>query len=245
MEPGIREEYVGDPVLGLRALTVLSPHLDDAVLSLGAFLTRVSRLGSKVSVVTVLANDPSAEGPAGEWDALCGFDSAAGAARARRDEDRRACAVLGAGARWLPYGDETYERNGSDDEIWRDIRAAVEGADTVLIPGYPLRHPDHRWLADLVSARRDELSCAIWLYSEQPYAAGSLLRARAALPPGEAAPGDLRASWRRVGASVPDRLRKLRAIAHYHSQLRRLGLAKLAAVQMEELCRGGELIGCP
>jgi LmbE family N-acetylglucosaminyl deacetylase len=224
---------------------VLSPHLDDAVLSVGGFLRRVSTLGREVTVVTVLANDPAAEAAAGSWDAECGFVSAAAAALARREEDSRACALLGVQPRWLSYGDETYGRGASDDQIWRDIRGAVRGADVVLVPGYPLRHGDHRWLAELVMGRREELECALWLYAEQPYAAGSLLRARASLPPGTAAPADLRVSWRRVHTSMADRVAKLRAIAHYHSQLRRLGLGKLAVVQLEELCRKGELIGWP
>jgi LmbE family N-acetylglucosaminyl deacetylase len=223
----------------------LSPHLDDAVLSLGGFLRRAVRQGCDVVVITVLANNPEAEGAPGAWDAACGFDSAAAAARARREEDSRACAVLGVRPQWLPYGDETYGRGGSDEEVWSDISAAVEGADVVLVPGYPLRHPDHRWLAELVIGRREELGGSLWLYADQPYAAGSLLRARAALPDDKGALADLRVLWRRIPAALPDRLAKLRAIAQYHSQLRRLGLAKLAAVQMEELFRRGELIGWP
>jgi LmbE family N-acetylglucosaminyl deacetylase len=241
----MREEYSGDPCDGLRALAVLSPHLDDAVLSIGAFLRHVSRRGSNVTVVTVLANDPTADGPAASWDAACGFESAAAAARGRREEDRQACAVLGVEARWLPYGDETYGRGAPDDEIWREIRTAVHGVDAVLVPGYPLRHADHLWLAELVCKRRDELDCPIWLYSEQPYAAGSLIRARATLPPTNAVLAATEVSWRRVAASASDRRAKRRAISHYHSQLRRLGLAKLAAVRIEELSRRGELIGWP
>jgi LmbE family N-acetylglucosaminyl deacetylase len=234
-----------DGVVGdSRALAVLSPHLDDAVLSIGAFLGRAARQGCDVVVVTVLANDPAADEAAGAWDAACGFDSAAAAARARRDEDSRACASLGARTHWLPYGDETYERGGSDDQIWQGIREAVGEADVVFVPGYPLRHRDHRWLAELVVARRAELGGALRFYADQPYAAGRLLRARAALPPDSAA-GDLRVSWRRVHAALPDRWAKIRAITQYHSQLRQLGVAKLAAVQMEELLRRGELIGWP
>lgn len=236
--------YAGELVDDVRALAVLSPHLDDAVLSLGAFLRHSTRLGCDVVVVTVLANDPAAKGAAGTWDVACGFDSAAAAAQGRRDEDSRACATLGARTLWLPYGDETYERGGSDDQIWRGIREAVEGAEVILVPGYPLRHADHRWLAELVVARRAALEGALWFYADQPYAAGSLLRARAGLPP-DSSPPDLQVSWRRIRTALPDRLAKLRAITHYHSQLRQLGVSKLAAVQMEELFRRGELIGWP
>jgi LmbE family N-acetylglucosaminyl deacetylase len=227
----------------VRALAVLSPHLDDAVLSLGGFLRSVSRLGRDVLVVTVLANNPTAPGPATAWDAACGFESAAAAAQGRRLEDRRACASVGARSHWLPYGDETYGRDAADNEIWTEIRAVINGVDLVLVPGFPLRLADHRWLANLVAARRSELDCPIWLYGEQPYAAGSLLRARAALPPDGAGPPGLPVTWRRIRTSPADRVAKLRAISKYHSQLRRLGLLKLAAVQMEELARRGELLG--
>jgi len=245
LDPKIAEAYVGSAADDPQAITVLSPHLDDAVLSLGGFLKGMSRLGRSVTVVTVLANDPAADGPPGEWDAACGFASASAAASARREEDSRACGFLGARPRWLPYGDEQYERGGSDDQIWRDIRDAVARADAVLVPGYPIGHADHRWLTELVVSRRADLGCPLWLYAEQPYAAGSLLRARAALPPDDSSPGELEVTWRRVRTAVPDRIAKLRAISHYHSQLRRLGLAKLAVVQMEELCRRGELIAWP
>ncbi|GAA2910888.1 PIG-L family deacetylase [Streptosporangium fragile] len=69
---------------------VVSPHFDDAALSVAGVLAR--RAGSAV-IVTVLG------GAAGEtpsaWDRLCGFASAEEAARERRAEDARACAVLG------------------------------------------------------------------------------------------------------------------------------------------------------
>src|SRR5947208_5655387 len=86
-------------------VVVLSPHLDDAVFSLGAWLHHEARVGATLRILTVLANDPSVDRPAGSWDAECGFSSAAAAALARREEDRRACAIVGARPDWLPYGD--------------------------------------------------------------------------------------------------------------------------------------------
>src|SRR5213080_853986 len=93
-------------------VVVVSPHLDDAVLSLGAALARAARRGGAVTVLTVLAGDPASETPAGEWDSQAGFATAGEAARARREEDRRACALLGVEPVWLPFSDHQYDRGG-------------------------------------------------------------------------------------------------------------------------------------
>src|SRR5690242_11145568 len=86
-----------------RDVVVISPHLDDAVLSLGAALSWAARHGARVTVLTVLAGRPDSSTPAGEWDAGSGFGTEGEAATARREEDERACEVLGATPVWLPY----------------------------------------------------------------------------------------------------------------------------------------------
>lgn len=149
-------------------VVVISPHLDDGVLSLGAAIARATRAGAEVRVVTVLANDPESPSPASEWDAACGFRSADEAARARRDEDLQACQLVGATPVWLPFGDEEHGREASDEEIYSAI-AEVFDADTLLLPGFPLAHPDHAWLTRLMLERRD-VSARIGFYVEQPYA---------------------------------------------------------------------------
>jgi LmbE family N-acetylglucosaminyl deacetylase len=153
---------------------VLSPHIDDAVLSLGAFIAAAARRGAVVEVVTVLANDPASDGPAGEWDATCGFRSEGAAARHRRREDERACHILGARTAWLPFGDETYDRGGSDGDIWELVAKTIDGAAAVLVPGFPLVHPDHAWLTRLL-LRNAGRSVSIGLYLEQPYATSYLM----------------------------------------------------------------------
>jgi LmbE family N-acetylglucosaminyl deacetylase len=219
-------------------LVVLSPHLDDAVLSIGAFMHGQVRRGIDVRVVTVFANDPSAEAPAGAWDAMCGFASAAAAARARRDEDRRACAIVGAESCWLAYGDESYGRPVTHDEVWRDILDAVGGCAVLLVPGFPLRQADHAWLTQLVVQRRTELAPALGFYAEQPYARAALARGHRAAPP-------LAPEFERVATAVKDRFAKLRAATQYRSQLRALGPTKLISAFAEEWVRGGELLALP
>jgi LmbE family N-acetylglucosaminyl deacetylase len=219
-------------------LVVLSPHLDDAVLSLGAFMHGQVRSGVDVRVVTVFANNPSADGPAGAWDAMCGFGSAAAAARARREEDRRACAIVGVEPRWLAFGDEGYGRPASGDEVWRDIQGAIAGSAVVLVPGFPLRQADHAWLTELVVDRRKELGRTLGFYAEQPYARVALARGDRAAPP-------LSLQFQRVSTHARDRFAKLKAAAQYRSQLRALGAGKLISAFAEEWMRGGELVALP
>ena len=106
-------------------VVVISPHLDDAALSCGATIARITSAGGEVSVLTVLAGDPEDTSAAGCWDAACGFETAGEAARKRRLEDSRGCEIVGAEPEWLPFPDEQYERSASDDEIW----AAIEPSD--------------------------------------------------------------------------------------------------------------------
>lgn len=84
------------------ALVVISPHLDDAVLSLGAHLAGRVRAGEQVEVWTAFTDGPS---PDSAPRRLRRFGDYA----ARRAEDDRALAVLGAGNRRL----------GLPERVWR------------------------------------------------------------------------------------------------------------------------------
>ena len=206
---------------------VVSPHIDDAALSLGAAISCAARNGARVTILTVLAGDPAASEPAGEWDRECGFGTAGEAAAARRTEDEAACAHLGATALWLPYSDHQYERGGTDDEIRAAVVDAV-GSSLPLLPGFPLGHPDHRWLHELLepafaSERRG-------FYLEQPYAA----TARA----------DPAEGWSRLRATLGDQRRKLAACRAYASQQEPLD-RPLAPIFRYEIAHGGEWAQLP
>lgn len=220
------------------SLVVLSPHIDDAVLSVGAYMHEQARGGTDVRVLTVFANDPTMGDPPGAWDLLCGFASAAAAARARRAEDARACAIVGAAPQWLTFADESYGRRPDADDVWEAIRRPIAGCALLLVPGFPLRHADHAWLTRLVVERRAELTARLGFYAEQPYA-------RAAFDRGDAAAAPLQLELERVATSVTDRLAKLRAASQYRSQLRPLGRRILVRALGEEWLRGGELVALP
>ena len=189
------------------SIVVVSPHSDDGVLSLGASMARWARAGRDVELLTVLALDPASDTPTVGWDQRAGFRTEGEAARARREEDRLACAALGVTPRWLPFGSVDYDRHGDDDTVWEAARAVLDGAGVVLVPGTPLEHPDHAWLHDLLVARLPATSIAI--YAEQPYTL------RVGGSPFEPAA---------LGAR--DRLAKWRALRCYRSQLPLLGMRR-------------------
>ena len=213
-------------------VVVVSPHLDDAVLSLGATIAAAVQQGADVTVLTVLCGDPFSQTPAGPWDRNSGFASEGEAARVRREEDRRACAILGAKPRWLPFADEQYDRHGDEQEITAALRYATTGADMVLVPGWPLVNPDHAWLNTLLLGARTE-GARLGIYVEQPYA---FQAPGSALGPAH--------SWQRLPVRKRDRQLKRKAIEAYESQLRQLGLGYIGLGRMlaDERSQGGEAL---
>ena len=118
LQRSLRPLHLSSPAQG--RTIVVSPHFDDAVLSLGAWLASIAGRGEHNEIVTVFGGDPTSDLPAAEWDRLCGFSTAGAAARARREEDRRACEILGIRGECLAFPDEQY--GGHDaDLIWASL----------------------------------------------------------------------------------------------------------------------------
>ena len=196
------------PTRGNRVV-VVSPHLDDGVLSLGASMASWARSGADVELLTVLACDPASEAPVGGWDRRGGFETEGESARARREEDRQACALVGATPVWLPYGSVDYDRHGDEAEVRDAVLAALDGSDSVIVPGLPLAHPDHLWLADLLAGALGDLRVA--RYAEQPYTR------RAGVDPAAA-------GFAHTSVRPGDRVAKWRAVRCYVSQLKLLAM---------------------
>jgi LmbE family N-acetylglucosaminyl deacetylase len=199
--------------LGIRIVAV-SPHSDDAVLSIGAALHRWARRGVRIELLTVFALDPASRAATRGWDLRGGFATERDAALARRDEDRRACAVLGVTPDWLPFGSVDYERHGDEAEVRDAVLERAEGAAVLLLPGSPLSHPDHEWLVRAVAGRTSP--ARLGLYAEQPYTRRS---GSAPVLPGWLAAELGARSFEGVEAGLRDRLAKWRAIRRYGSQL--------------------------
>jgi LmbE family N-acetylglucosaminyl deacetylase len=204
-----------------KRVVVVSPHSDDGVLSLGAAIASWARGGVRVELLTVFALDPASEAQAGGWDARAGFTTEGDAARGRRNEDEAACAILGAIPAWLPFGSVDYERHGDEATVRDAIGAAAESVDALLLPGFPLTHPDHEWLGRALTGSR--LGCRrLGLYAEQPYARRMDHEPQVPLWAEEAL--GAQPVFGPVSASPRDRLAKWRAVRRYRSQLPLLGM---------------------
>ena len=169
---------------------ILSPHFDDAVLSLGGF---IAKSPDRAVVVTVFAGTPP-DGTAGRWDRLSGFASAAAAMRVRCAENDAALAILGVSPdaiHNLGFLDRQYRVcetpiSALQSRIGERIRRLVQdhgGAVNLFAPASAW-HPDHRVVTDAAIDLVAAGMCPdtdVFLYQDQPYAYLEL-RKRSLLP---------------------------------------------------------------
>jgi LmbE family N-acetylglucosaminyl deacetylase len=158
----------------LGTVVAVSPHLDDAALSAGNFLSTCDQ----PVLLTVFAGMPERYGPLTAWDALCGFAEGDDVVALRRVEDRRAAAKLGATARWLEFVDSQYR---SSPPSAADVAAAIASvvtesrAATIALP-LGILHDDHRLTHDACELllRNQWSLVANWVaWSDVPYRARS------------------------------------------------------------------------
>jgi LmbE family N-acetylglucosaminyl deacetylase len=147
-------------------VAVLSPHLDDAVLSAWSVLRRPAA----VTVVNVCAGVPPA-GPGTPWDALTGARDGAERMRERLAEDRIALARAGREAVNLDFLDEQYRDAPLEAGALADaIAAAVPAAAELWAPAGIGAHPDHVQVRDAALALASGGGPPLRLYAELPYA---------------------------------------------------------------------------
>ena len=146
---------------------VLSPHVDDAVLSVWSV---VGDAGD-AEVVNVFAGVPE-DGPPPRWDRLAGATSRKAHMEARLDEDRAALALAGRTAAYLPFLDRHYRSDGppGQDEVERAVDAAVPAASLLYAPAGIGAHEDHVLVRDAALDLGRRLGIPLRLYAELPYA---------------------------------------------------------------------------
>lgn len=203
---------------GLR-LVVLSPHLDDGVLSTGARLAR----HPGALVVTAFAGRPPAGGELTPWDTRCGFGPGDDVMGRRREEDRAALHVLQAEPLWLGFLDRQYAPSPPVADLAAALREVMEqaGPATVLVP-LGLFHSDHALLHEAALVLMEAGAGQEWIaYEDVPY---------------RRLPGlvEERVGHLHALGLAPERLpcergpapaRKRAAVACYRSQIRGLGTA--------------------
>jgi LmbE family N-acetylglucosaminyl deacetylase len=154
---------------GSAAGLVISPHLDDAVLSCAQLIK--SRPGT--TVLTVLAGFPP--GAHGGWSArTTGLSLAQDANRQRREEDERASEVLASRTRWIDLFAQEYGLGDSPDQRRERIEEvlvealAQSDAPVVFVP-LGITHPDHIAVSD--AALRAVLGAGLdcFIYMDMPY----------------------------------------------------------------------------
>jgi LmbE family N-acetylglucosaminyl deacetylase len=158
------------PSLDLRRVLVVSPHVDDAVLSCGHLLARAEQALSVTVFAGVPARYPS---PLEGWDRDCGIVPGDDIMAKRRGEDARTLEILGISARVLDFLDLQY-RNGEKPDTKRvagDLPTVIDEFEptTIALP-LAIQHPDHRDCLSAALASRRRGDRRDWLcYAEFPY----------------------------------------------------------------------------
>jgi len=136
-----------------KTLIVLSPHFDDAVLSIGGIIAEFD--GPKY-IVSFFSTPTTTTQYLTWWDEKSGFTKSTDARETREQENKNAAHLLGARVINLDYVDNQYEIRSSSDStslveaIKRDIEDIIGSMPnaqiTIVGPSYfgeTFTHPDH------------------------------------------------------------------------------------------------------
>jgi len=158
---------------------ILSPHFDDAVLSLGGFL---SGNQSETRVDTFFSGKPSQDLHT-KWDRISGFRDSNEALPLRALENKKALGELGAEIKNYDYPDFQYRPKGRDGSVEKsmekDIGSIISKYPAAKISiygpadfGTKITHPDHEILHQaLIGAAKGNTNPDIHflMYEDFPY----------------------------------------------------------------------------
>lgn len=147
-------------------VAVLSPHLDDAVLSAWSAL----RGPGEVRVVNVCSGLP-ATGLLSPWDRLTGATDSRVRMLERLQEDRVALARAGREATALDFPEAQYRRGPLDSSSLRDaLESVLDGVAEVWAPAGIGGHDDHVQVRDVALGVAMAGGPGLKLYADLPYA---------------------------------------------------------------------------
>lgn len=239
----------------MNQVVVVSPHLDDAVLS--AWLVLQSR--PRVRVVSCFAGVPPTRTSRGHWDVTTGASPGRSAVEIRRAEDLSALALSGSEPVHLDLLDAQYRsgQGGTNhvvDDLTRVLRPHLAEASEVWLPAGLGNHIDH------VAARRASLAATApgqrrYVYADLPYAgqpawpiditgnprdmavhfASTILGVATPASMWQSVLSDIPGvtqEWAEVHQLTPGQARsKWRAVSHYRSQLAALRCGRRNALR--------------
>jgi LmbE family N-acetylglucosaminyl deacetylase len=157
----------------LDRVVIVSPHLDDAVLSCGNFMA--SHPGAVV--VTVFAGNPAAypSDPMRKWDVQSGFAPGDDVMEVRRREDHAALAALDAQPVHLEFVEHSYnpgDRPVAPEELVEGLAPALAALHpTLVLAPFGLANPDHdvTHRACMLARERMDDDVAWWCYEDNGY----------------------------------------------------------------------------
>lgn len=156
----------------LDRVVIVSPHLDDAVLSCARFMA----VHPGAHVITVFAgNPPQYPDPMRLWDVQSGFEPGEDVMETRRNEDRNALSLLDATPHHLDFIEHTYLPNDTPvapDVVAPVLAEAVQAlAPTLVIAPFGLANPDHDATHRACMLVRDEIPNTVswWCYEDNGY----------------------------------------------------------------------------
>lgn len=144
-------------------IAILSPHLDDAVLSAWFAL----RSGHDPVVVNVFDGIPP-RGTLSRWDRVTGAADSGERMRERLEEDRRALALAGRPSVSLGFLEAEYRTGPPPDELLDALARATAAVDELWAPAGIGGHADHVAVRDWALAAA-AAGGRVRLYAELPY----------------------------------------------------------------------------
>ncbi len=161
---------------------IISPHFDDAVISMGGFLT--SSLSEQIYIVTVFGGRPKIPFSS-KWDSKCGFKNSDEAILKRREEEKKAFSFLDIPkSNYLNFNyferqhrDKLKEKYYSEEELRFKIKSDLisflsknkKKKCFIYVPAVP-SHIDHKIITNaVVSIASDPDNFFICFYQDMPY----------------------------------------------------------------------------
>jgi LmbE family N-acetylglucosaminyl deacetylase len=145
---------------------ILSPHLDDAVLSCWHQLSQ----SGEVIVINVFAGVPASRGAPAWWDRVTGASDSVERVRERVEEDRKALALAGRTPVNLGFMDEQYrDAEQSLAPVTAEIESRLRPGAEVFAPAAFGGHADHALVRSAALQLRSK-GFAVSLYADLPHA---------------------------------------------------------------------------